>query len=69
VESTAVTYRLLAGGHTLTAWSLQELAELVDCALQAGDPVERLRALDRRPRPLTRFELERLVTLLADAGR
>jgi hypothetical protein len=44
--------RELAEDACLLAW-LQELAELAVCALQAGDPVERLRAVDRaRARPL-----------------
>jgi hypothetical protein len=60
-------YTLRAGGETLTAWSLAELAELVDCALDAGDPVGPLRAVERAGvRPLTRFEFARLVGMLAD---
>jgi hypothetical protein len=58
-----------AGVEPLTAWSLAELAELVDCALDAGDPIGRLGAVGRDgSRPLTGFELWRLVALLADEG-
>lgn len=42
------TYRLRAGGHTLTAHDLAELAELIDCALDAGDPIESVRTVSGR---------------------
>jgi hypothetical protein len=54
-----------AGVEPLTAWSLAELAELVDCALDAGDPIGRFRRLDRRAtRPLTGAAFARLLRLL-----
>jgi hypothetical protein len=37
-------YYLQAGDHVLQAWSAAELAELLECALAAGDPIAWLRA-------------------------
>ncbi len=39
-------YYLCAGDHVLEASSPAELAELLECALEAGDPVAWLRASD-----------------------
>jgi hypothetical protein len=39
-------YHLCAGEHLVRAWSLAELAELIDCAVDAGDPLIWLRAAD-----------------------
>lgn len=64
MDSTGI-HTLAAGEQMLTAWLLEELAELVGCALDAGDPVDRLRRLDRgTPQPLTGAEFARLPRLL-----
>jgi hypothetical protein len=51
----------------LQALTLAELAELIGCALEAGDRIERLAATDfttRAMRPLQHGETRRLVQLL-----
>lgn len=48
----------------LEAWSLGELAELIECALAAGDPLERLYT-GPPPGPLSPGELEYVLVLLA----
>jgi hypothetical protein len=58
------TYYLCAGGHVLEAWSLAELAELIECALEAGDSVAWLRASGGRL--LTDDEFARVLAELAD---
>ena len=57
------TYRLRAGGHTLTAHDLAELAELIECAIDAGDRIESVRTADGRP--LTDEEFRQLLEQLA----
>jgi hypothetical protein len=37
-------YLIVAAGQPLYAPTLEELAELAECAARAGDPIERLRA-------------------------
>jgi hypothetical protein len=37
-------YLLIAAGHRLYAPTLDELAEIAQCAIQAGDPIEQVRA-------------------------
>jgi hypothetical protein len=64
------TYRLhtpASPDRPLEAWSLCELAELVECALAAGDPIGRVTATDPvRPggRGLEPWELNLLLLLL-----
>ena len=59
-------YLLRSGPHTLAAQSLEELAELIECTLEAGHPIDAVRARELRERPLERQELGRLLRLLSD---
>ena len=56
-------YCLRAGAHLLFAWSIGELAELVDCAIDAGDRLWWLGTADARP--LSSDDLTCLLTELA----
>jgi hypothetical protein len=59
-------YLLVAAGQCLYAPSLDELAEVAQCAIGAGDPIERVRA--RAPqgwRLLTDEEFGEFLRLLA----
>ena len=56
-------YCLRAGAHLLFAWSIDELAELVDCAIAAGDRLWWLGMADGRP--LSSDDLSYLLTELA----
>ena len=54
-------------GRPLEAWSLAELAELVECALLAGDPIDRLTASDAGrsgQRGLLPWELQLVLVLV-----
>lgn len=56
-----------SGDRPLEAWSLGELAELIECALAAGDSIDGLAANEpgrTRWRPLTPAELEHVLRLL-----
>lgn len=58
-------YYIRAAGQLLEAWSIAELAELVQCAHDAGDDVDLLRARrDGRLRLLTPEEFGELLTRL-----
>lgn len=57
-------YLLWVAGERLVAESLEELAELYECAIDAGDAIERLRAFDGNlVRPLSENEFARLLEL------
>ena len=56
-------YCLRAGAHLLFAWSIDELAELVHCAIDAGDRLWWLGMADARP--LSSDDLVFLLTELA----
>ncbi len=58
-------YLLWAAGERLVAESLEELAEIYECAIDAGDAIERLRAVecDGRARRLSEREFGRLLEL------
>lgn len=59
-------YLLVAAGQQLYAPTLDELAEIAQCAVAAGDPIERVRA--RAPqgwRPLNDEEFGEFLRLLA----
>jgi len=59
------TLRIPASPALLEAWSLRELAELLDCALETGDRIDTLLAIDsHRWRPLTKAENAQLLSLL-----
>lgn len=63
-------YYMRAGGALCEAWTLEELAELVECALDAGDEIELLRARGTGlPRLLTREEFARLLARLTATER
>lgn len=62
----ADAYLIVAACQRLYAPSIDELAEIAECAIRAGDQIERLRA--RTPagwRPLRDDEFARFVGLLA----
>jgi hypothetical protein len=59
-------YLIVAAGQPLYAPTITELAEIAECAVEAGDPIERLRA--RTPqgwRLLSDQEFGRFLLLLA----
>jgi hypothetical protein len=59
-------YLIVAAGQRLYAPTLEELAEIAQCAIFAGDPVDSLRVRAARGwRPLNDDELGRLPWLLA----
>lgn len=60
-------YYMRAAGTMLEAWSLAELAELAQCAIDAGDEIDRLRARDPATpaRLLTRQEFATLIATLS----
>lgn len=61
-------YLIVAAGQRLYAPTLEELAEIAECAIAAGDEIERLRARRRQGwRPLSGQEVRRLVRVLAAA--
>jgi hypothetical protein len=58
-------YLIVAAGQRLYAPTPEELAEIAECALEAGDPIEQLRARDGAGRPLRGHEFERFLRALA----
>lgn len=59
-------YLLVAAGQRLYAPTLDELAEIAQCAIAAGDPIERVRARAREGwRLLTDEEFGEFLRLLA----
>jgi hypothetical protein len=61
----ADAYLIVAAGQFLFAPSPEELAEIAECAFEAGDRIELLRARDEgRWRPLSDRELERFLRSL-----
>jgi hypothetical protein len=61
----ADAYLIVAAGHRLHAATLEELAEIAQCALLARDPIESLGAHRTRGwRPLRAEELGRFAVLL-----
>ena len=65
MENRRVSFTVEAGGCQLEAVSLDEFAELLGCALEAGDSIARMRVVEERSRGLRRAELEALLRLLA----
>jgi len=65
VQTRRVSYTVEAGGHRLEALCLAELAELLECALAAGDSIARMRVVEQRSRGLCPAELEQLLFHLA----
>jgi hypothetical protein len=62
----ARAYLIVAAGRRLYAPTLEELAEIAQCAAYAGDRIESLRVRAARGwRPLNDDELGRLLWLLA----
>lgn len=63
-------YYMRAAGTLLEAWSIGELAELAECAIDADDHIDRLRARDPggAVRLLTRQEFATLIAHLARAS-
>ena len=45
---TDTVYKMRAGGFTLTAYDIKELAELAECAVEAGDTIDSIPALGGR---------------------
>jgi len=63
------TYYMRAAGQLLEAWSIAELAELVQCAYDARDDVELLRVRQGgRLRLLSRHEFAQLLVCLSPPG-
>jgi hypothetical protein len=63
-------YLIVAAGQPLYAPTLEELAEIAQCATHAGDPIGSLRVrMARGWRPLSDTELGRLLSLLAASRR
>jgi hypothetical protein len=61
-------YLIVVAGRALYAPMLDEFAEIAECAIEAGDPIELLRARTRKGRrPLGREQFGRFVRLLAAA--
>jgi hypothetical protein len=59
-------YLIVAAGHWLRAPTLEELAEIAECAARAGDPIELLRARTPRGwRLLSDEEFGRFLCVLA----
>jgi hypothetical protein len=59
-------YLIVAAGRRLYAPTPEELAEIAECALEAGDRIELVRARDGGAwRPLSGHELERFMRALA----
>ena len=59
-------YLIVAAGRRLYAPTREELAEIAECALEAGDPIELLRAREGAAwRPLRGHEFERFLRALA----
>jgi hypothetical protein len=59
-------YLIVAAGQRMYAPTLDELAEIAECAARAGDPIELLRAHTPRGwRCLSRKEFGRFLHLLA----
>ena len=65
MQTRRVSYTVEAGGHRLEALCLAELAELLECALAAGDSIARMRVVEERSRGLCHAELEQLLFHLA----
>jgi len=65
----ATIYYLNAGGHVLTAYDLDELAQLVECAVDARDPIRSVETLGGFPLSDEEFRelLDRLLPSTADA--
>lgn len=60
-------YLIVAAGRRLYAPTLEELAEVAACAIDAGDPIRLPRVQERgRWRPLRERDFERFVRSLAD---
>jgi hypothetical protein len=58
-------YLIVAAGQPLYAPTLEELAEIAECAIDAGDEIERLLARARDGwRPLRREEFGRFLRLV-----
>jgi hypothetical protein len=59
-------YLIVAAGEALYAPTLEELAEIAECAMELGDEIERLRARTSEGwRALTREELRHFPGVLA----
>ncbi len=65
MQTRRVHYTVEAGGHRLEALCLAELAELLECALEAGDSIARMRVVEERSRGLCPAELGQLLFHLA----
>ena len=65
METRRVSYTVEAGGQRLEAACLAELAELLECALAAGDSIARMRVVEERSRGLCPAELKQLLFHLA----
>ena len=65
MQTRRVSYTVVAGGQRLEALCLAELAELLECALAAGDSIARMRVVETRSRGLCPAELEALLFHLA----
>ena len=62
----ADAYLIVAAGRRLYAPTLAELAEIAECAIDAGDPIQLPRVRHAgRWRPLREREFERFLHLLA----
>jgi len=65
VQTRRVSYTVECGGQRVEALCLAELAELLECALAAGDSIARMRVVEQRSRGLCPAELEQLLFHLA----
>jgi hypothetical protein len=57
-------YILRVGGETLEAWSLSELAELIDCAISAEDRIDAVYLFYSRDWPLGNSQVRSVADVL-----